>query len=585
MPLNGARGRRQGRPARGAARWLGRAAGAAALAALALAATASPALAHADLASSSPANLARLSAEPHQVVLVYTEDVEIALSNITVVAPDGTRVAEEPLRRAGGRANTLTASLRPSQAHGTYVLDWRTVASDDGHVTAGGLTFYVGAPSKVAPVPVAGGGTGGSQATSVALDVMAWLGFAGFALLAGCAAIRLACLPPGSAAGDRAAWPAAAGWLVLLLATLGQLLLDGPYTAGLGPAHLLDRSLLGTTVSTHLGHALMVRIGLLALVAVVGDHAMRRAAAARPRGWSTAAAALLAAGLAATWSATSHAASGGLAAVALPVEAAHVAAMGLWAGGLFTLGLCLLRPQVTARPASGPPGSGPPGSGLPAARPGGTRADALAGAAGPLVAEAAMVQTAGAGDVGDLRVAVRRFSDLALTSVITLAVTGGYLAVREVGSLGALAGTSYGRLVLAKAALLVAVIAVASRSRRHVRQRLGEAITGLRRTVLVELAGACLLLAVATVLINTAPPRPGAGALPAPSAAAPSGRGPLAIPAPRGPGSAIIPPEDAVRVRLRSLPGSEPAATAGRGRTDVERDGCGPPLATGCRHR
>jgi len=98
--------------------------------------------------------------------------------------------------------------------------------------------------------------------------VTTWLAFAGFALLAGCAAVRLACLPPGPATGSRAMWPAAAGWLVLLGATLAQLLLYGPYTAGLGPTHLFDRDLLGTTVSTHLGHVLMVRIGLLALFAV-----------------------------------------------------------------------------------------------------------------------------------------------------------------------------------------------------------------------------------------------------------------------------------------------------------------------------
>src|ERR1022692_4937269 len=140
MRLTDPRGQMTGRRTRHGARWLRRTAAVGAGAALALIVSAGPALAHADLVSSSPANEARLDTEPHRVVLVYTENVEIGLSTITVVAPDGKRLAERPLRRPGGQGNTLTANLEPDHAHGTYVLDWRTVASDDGHLTAGGLT-------------------------------------------------------------------------------------------------------------------------------------------------------------------------------------------------------------------------------------------------------------------------------------------------------------------------------------------------------------------------------------------------------------------------------------------------------------
>src|ERR1035441_4277879 len=221
MRLKDTRGQVTGRGTRLSARWLRRIAGVGAGAALALVVSAGPALAHADLASSSPANEARLDTEPHRVVLVYTENVEIGLSTITVIAPDGRRVSEQPLRRAGGQGNTLTADLRTDQARGTYVLDrraggadgrgpprargpsvldGRTVASDDGPLPAGGLTFSVGAPTRVAPGPAAATGT--PQSTNVALEVTTWLAFAGFALLAGCAAVRLACLPPGPATGS-----------------------------------------------------------------------------------------------------------------------------------------------------------------------------------------------------------------------------------------------------------------------------------------------------------------------------------------------------------------------------------------------
>src|ERR1700681_1062753 len=118
MRLKDTRGQVTGCRTRPGARWPRRIAGVGAGAALALVGSARPALAHADLASSSPANEARLDTEPHRVVLVYTENVEIALSTITVIAPDGRRVSERPLRRAGGQGNTLTATLRPDHAHG-----------------------------------------------------------------------------------------------------------------------------------------------------------------------------------------------------------------------------------------------------------------------------------------------------------------------------------------------------------------------------------------------------------------------------------------------------------------------------------
>jgi copper transport protein len=58
------------------------------------------------------------------------------------------------------------------------------------------------------------------------------------------------------------------------------------------------------------------------------------------------------------------------------------------------------------------------------------------------------------------RTAVARFSDVAITSVIVLLVTGTIASVVHVGSLAALLGTTYGQLVLAKLALLVPLVAL-----------------------------------------------------------------------------------------------------------------------------
>ena len=127
---------------------------------------------------------------------------------------------------------------------------------------------------------------------------------------------------------------------------------------------------------------------------------------------------------------------------------AHLAAMGVWAGGLVTVSVLLLPVPDTA-----------------------------------------------AG------VAVTRFSRLALGAVTVLVATGLFQAVRELGGFSALVRTGYGHWLIVTACLVIDVLAVAARSRRAV--RLG---TRLRRTVLLEIVGLVVVLAVTTSLIGTAPP-------------------------------------------------------------------------------
>jgi len=88
-----------------------------------------------------------------------------------------------------------------------------------------------------------------------------------------------------------------------------------------------------------------------------------------------------------------------------------------------------------------------------------------------------------------------------------VAATGLYQAWREVGSISALLDTVYGRLLLAKVAILLCVIGVARRSRGIVATWRGGSEATLRRNVLLELAGASVLLLLAVLLAGNAPAR------------------------------------------------------------------------------
>jgi copper transport protein len=123
--------------------------------------------------------------------------------------------------------------------------------------------------------------------------------------------------------------------------------------------------------------------------------------------------------LIATFTLAGHARSGFQIPLAIVTDLAHVAAFALWFGGLVVMVVAVLRPD----------------------------------------------------DPSDLEPAVSRFSTLALGAVAVLVGTGVYQGWRQVGSFGALKGTTYGRLLLVKVALVAVVVLLAAVSRDTVRSR------------------------------------------------------------------------------------------------------------------
>jgi copper transport protein len=280
----------------------------------------------------------------------------------------------------------------------------------------------------------------------------------------------------------RAWWLLRVAWWATLAGTLAGLLLHGPFTAGLPLSRALDPTLLAQTVRMRLGGVWAVRV-LLLLLLVAFLHAWAQGMASWTRTSAWVAVGVLAAGLAVTPALSGHAAAGPDAAVGVVVGVVHFSAAAVWFGGLVLLGTCVL-PRA---------------------------------------------------EVGLLR-AVPRFSSAAFTAMVVIVVTGMVQSWRQVGSLQALGETAYGRLLVAKVAVFLLLIAVAARSRVLVRRRLtARVLVGataphqqaaaaaparpshddvgsvwlLRRLVLAEVVIAVVVLAVTALLGITTPPTAG----------------------------------------------------------------------------
>jgi putative copper resistance protein D len=142
-------------------------------------------------------------------------------------------------------------------------------------------------------------------------------------------------------------------------------------------------------------------------------------------------------------------------------------------------------------------------------------AAAWAGALVPLaVLLGAAANDRGQSSLAVARVATRRFSTLGIVSVATILVTGLVNTWELAGSAAALFGTDYGRLLLAKIALFLVMVAVAAVNRLLLTPRLvqGSDLSGQRDTLrrlrsnsLIEALLAAVILFIVGVL-GTLPP-------------------------------------------------------------------------------
>jgi copper transport protein len=417
---------RHGSPSR---RRVGRAVGLAAALLMAggvVLAAASPAYAHAALVASSPANGAELDAPPAEVRLRFTERVTVAPDGVTLRNADGVVVETPPAATAPEDPTTVVLPVPADLPQGSYVVVYRVV-SEDSHPVAGALAFGVGVaaqPLDEDDLP------GGDPAVSAVFAAARWTSYAGLGLLAGSLAVFVLCWP-GGWANRRARLLVGAGWVASLAGGIAVLLLQGPYGSGRPLSDLTDPRLLQATLDTDYGRYVVARLAVVAAAAALVVAPVRR-----PARWQLVGALAVAVAMPVTWVGTGHAnaADNPLDPV---MDVAHLVAMSTWFSGLVLLVACVL-------PRSS-----------------------------PVPAEETVPM-------------LRRYSLLATGAVVTLVVTGTYVAWRRLGTLEALFGTPYGRLLAFKLAGMAVLLWLGALSRSVVERRYAVDVPGPEE----EVAGA-----------------------------------------------------------------------------------------------
>lgn len=436
--------------------------------------TGSPAAAHANLVATNPSSGTELDTPPEEIRLRFSERVSVAPDAVTL--RDGTaQVDTGPAAVAPEDPAAVVLPVPADLPDGSYVVSFRVVSADS-HPIAGAIVFGVGVPAgSLDDVDAATE----DPAVAAVFAASRWSSYAGLALLAGALGVFALCWP-GGWTNRRARRLVRLGWLVSLAGAVAVLLLQGPYSAGRTLAGIADPALLSATLDTDYGRYAVARLVLVAVAAglLFGDW--------RGRGHRlrTAGAGLVTVGLPVTWIGTGHAntSDNPLDQIA---DIVHLIAMSTWFGGLAILAICLL-PRSAALPAA------------------------------------------------EVTGAVRRFSLLATGAVVTLVVTGTYVAWRRIGTLDAMLGTDYGRLLAFKLATMGVLLWLGSMSRSVVQRRYAAdtapelpegtpasrskrravraaseqehtARAQLRGSVRLEVGTAIAVLAVASVLVATPP--------------------------------------------------------------------------------
>lgn len=488
--------------------------------------------AHGALKSSSPAGGAKLTAVPDALRLTFSERVELAVSRIQLLGPDGTAVALSPLR--ADSAFILVADIAGALRAGTYTVAWQ-VAGADGHPVRGRFTFSIeaGAAGLVAPDPPRAAGADslppehhpattvpeppGFDAESPLYSVLRWLQFAALLIVIGTVAFRYPVLilvqrTQGenetfvTEARRRAAMIGLWATVLLLLSAVARLLAQS--YALHGPTDVLSPSMVGAMIGrTTWGTGWMLQV--IAGTVVAGG--FLRARAGGRQGWLLVTIGSIA--LAFTPGLSGHASAvPTLRALALFADAAHVFGAAGWLGSL----LLVL------------------GAGIPAAYTL-SEADRDPAVAGLVTA----------------------FSPTALTFAGLVTTSGVFAAWLHLTSVASLWTTTYGQTLLWKLAILSIVAATGAYNWLRVKPALGNALgtRRMRRSASLELGVGAIVLAITAVLVATPTPMD-ASAMGSPTTLSGSHDGTQGVPAT---GSVLAGTTAALeRAPRRSAPASTP---------------------------
>jgi copper transport protein len=429
-----------------------------------------PAEAHAELLRSDPPSNAVLDKSPERIELLFTEEVEVDLSTVSVLDSNGESVGAGAPEGDPNNATRVTVSV-PRLEDGVYTVAWRVIATDDGHPTSGSFPFAVGKQNAEVVADVSS--TSSSQLPASAL-IYKWLLYVSLAILVGQFSFMWLVWKP-STRRLRASLPAHlaelsdSGWVLRwaafgLIAGLALNILSelGQATGNwlVAPWSPAARQLL---IGSRLGLIWLARLGLALLVVWLISS---REGAWKP--WAGFVAGLL---LLLSLSLEAHAATEPHPIVPVLADWLHLVGMSFWLGGLPFL---LMAIRVSRR------------------------------------IDNALRTRLVSSSMG-------HFSAMALASVAAVGVTGLYTAYLRLGSVQALYQTTYGEALLVKQVIVGLLIVLAALNLLWFSPRVRQAATAQRgnstlvdrfdSSVLSEIVLGALLLLSVSVLTYLPPAR------------------------------------------------------------------------------
>lgn len=453
---------------------------------LVLAVLPASALAHATLQSSTPQRGAVAKSAPKQVVLRFDEAVEGNFGAVRVFDARGDRVDTGKVSHPGGAGAQLAVALKPGLPNGTYTTTYRVVSADS-HPVSGGFVFSIGKagtpPAETVGDLLAGASSG--RTTEVAFGIARGADYLAIALVLGTLLFILLSWRGAPPVAD-AAFARRTRALLLGGAALGVvsgaagIVLQGATAGGTSFWAALDPSTVREVLGTRFGTVWGLRVADFVLIAALlvaissatarrGTTGSRSTRCNRPS--TSLGLAVAAAFLAVTPALGGHATTQHPVALLAPLDVIHVVAMSAWIGGLIALVVAVPAATRALEPAD--------------------RTALLSGT-------------------------LSRFSAVALASVAALIASGTAQSIVHLRSFGDLVDTAFGRAVLIKIMILVALVGLGALNRQRSLPRLrAAAVSGatpgavgrvLRTTLRIEVALVIVVLGVTAALVSYPPP-------------------------------------------------------------------------------
>jgi copper transport protein len=400
--------------------------------------------AHAYIVGAQPPMNAASASLGATIAIAFDEPIDILDSDaLQVFDARGRRVDRRDAHVDPQDATRLVAGISANPRPGIYTVRWRVISADT-HVVHGIYQIGVGVAIDRAAPQTADSPFDPSGSLASAIRSLSLLGTL---LATGALALQRFVLqrlqPPSASSQNIARKAVLAGTALVLVALVPALLVQAAAESG-----KFGSGILPTLLHSRWGTAAIVRFGSALALLLSAALAWRRSAIG---GFS------IACVLLASFSAAGHAfsLSGSGRLIASAVDFVHLLAASVWIGGVLVLALILLTPRTQASD-----------------RPAATSLFAL-------------------------------FTPLAIAAVVTIVITGAYAAIVHIPAAADLFITTYGRILVAKIAL-VAILLVFGYF--HLRAGKWTAFKVRFYTIGFEAVTGAAIIALTAVLIGQVPP-------------------------------------------------------------------------------